>query len=73
MREGEAQAMAGPLKERGEEIVRTEDKVIRIVGDWAVHTFLDKDGAELHSIGFPKAPLFSEEDIAASDQEALPV
>lgn len=49
------------------EITRTEEKVIRIVGGWAVHTFLDNKGNILHSVGFPRKPLFSEEDIAAHE------
>ncbi|NMN98470.1 hypothetical protein [Antrihabitans stalactiti] len=65
----EAAAADSSSEVRRIEVARTSEKVVRIVGDWAVHTFLDESGNELHSIGFPRQPLFSEEDIAASENE----
>lgn len=59
-----------PDVERETEIARNHDQVISIVGDWAVHTYLDKNGNKLHRVGSPRKPLFSEEDIRASENEA---
>lgn len=53
----------------GVEVVRTREKVVRVSGDWAVHTFLDDDGNELHSIGFRREPLFTDADIEESQQD----
>jgi hypothetical protein len=67
--EGSVVSAGDKQHDKSVEVLRTPEKVVRIIGDWAVHTFLDEDGNELHSIGFPREPLFSEEDIAESQAE----
>jgi hypothetical protein len=49
--------------------VRTSDRVMREVGDWVVHTFLDANGQEIQSVGYPKKPVISREALEASTLE----
>lgn len=55
-----------PTNPEGSEVYRDSKKVIAISGDWAVHTFLDEQGNNQHSVGFLRSPYFTEEDIEAS-------
>jgi hypothetical protein len=58
-----------PVSAQPAEVFRSKEKVIRVSGDWAVHTFFDEQGNELHSVGYPAEPLVSEEAILAVDAE----
>jgi hypothetical protein len=58
---------SGSMKITGE--VRTHDRVIREVGDWVVHTFLDDNGQEIQSVGYPKKPVVSREALEAAIEE----
>jgi hypothetical protein len=49
--------------------VRTHDSVIREVGDWVVHTFLNENGEEVQSVGYPKKPAVSREALVAAIEE----
>lgn len=49
--------------------VRTSDSIIREVGEWVVHTFLNENGEEIQSVGYPKKPVISQEALEAAMEE----